>query len=163
MITHFEAVFFVENNTSKRYQDLNCHLKLPPTWDLDFFQMITHFEAVFFVENNTSKRYQDFHGHQNIHSTVLSKTENCSGVNSDDAVLSDSANTLDFEFWILERYLNDCDPLHPQVLSYGILPWYLLSCILTRPDWRSWGTRLNRGDMKSLCYWHARAWGVVEF
>ena len=140
-----------------------------PTWDLELFWMITHFEAVFFVGNNASNRKQDFPRHRNfllpgithfLGKAVLSKTVNCSSVNLVNAVLSDLANTLD---WIL-NIGTDFERLDtfgtPQVLSYGNLPWHLLSCVLTRPGWWSWGTRLNRGDKKSLYLWHARAWGA---
>ena len=117
--------------------------KIPPRWDLrilfdDFFE-----------------------DHTFLGRAVLSKTVNCSSVNLVDAVLSDLANTLD---WILNIGM-DFERLDtfgtPQVLSYGNLPWHLLSCVLTRPGWWSWGTRLNRGDKKSLCLRHARAWGAL--
>ena len=56
MITHFEAVLFVENYTSNRMQDFHVHQKFLflGTWKL--FWMITHIVAVFFVKNNTSNR-----------------------------------------------------------------------------------------------------------
>ena len=58
-ITHFEAVFFVGNNTQK---SLATEIKIFPATKtssylgLKIFWMITHFEAVFFVGNNASNR-----------------------------------------------------------------------------------------------------------
>ena len=54
------------------------------TWDIDFYNLFCG-------------KLVKLTLHTLIYSAVPSKTENCSGINSVDAVLSDFANTLDFE------------------------------------------------------------------
>ena len=142
--------------------------------------MITHFVAVFFVVNNTSDNGYQFQGLRKFfgwshilwrsfvreiklsksssHQTrpVPSKTENCSSVNllwlmnTETTVIElwQSERTTDIERWKGFEWLYSKPPL-PLVIS--IMPCIMVLLLLTRPDWWSWGTRLNRGS-KSLLY-----------